>query len=226
MMKALILKDIRIQIPTVVFAATYPFFLLGLLAVIGGAPFGARMILILSSVVMPYMVVMGSFKELRNKTENFILSLPILRKDIANGKFLLLGISTIIAAGICFLAIGIYAGLAGLPVGNMVGFRDLLPIASVVMVLSFLVPLYFRFGFNAMRMALVSVMILGVLLQLALVVTSELGNRSVFQIIDEIIRWRGEIGFIRWNLSIFVVGVIIFLVSFLASHRILACKDF
>jgi hypothetical protein len=110
MMKALILKDIRIQIPTVVFAATYPFFLLGLLAVIGGAPFGARMILILSSVVMPYMVVMGSFKELRNKTENFILSLPILRKDIANGKFLLLGISTIIAAGICFLAIGIYAG--------------------------------------------------------------------------------------------------------------------
>jgi ABC-type transport system involved in multi-copper enzyme maturation permease subunit len=228
-MNALLLKDLRIQMPTIVFSLVYPVLLIGMFSLIADDGQSARYLFLLCSVIMPYMIVLGSFKEYKNGSERLIMTLPVTRADVANGKFLLLALAAAISTAVAALSMGLFSlfGRWGLISGNFsVRLRDLMPVASGVLTFSFLIPLYIRFGFRAMRMALVGVMVLGVILQLVLVITAALGDRSVFALIDALVRWHASVGFLRWNLGLAGIALGIFTLSFALTHRIMARKDF
>jgi hypothetical protein len=93
-----------------------------------------------------------------------------------------------------------------------------------MLVLSFLLPIYFKFGQLAVRYFLFAIMGLGVALQIVLLLAFSLANDNR-SIIDIIMNWFTRIPVLNRNLIIFAIGLIIFITSYIASLYIYSRKD-
>ncbi len=181
-------------------------------------------ILVLSSIVIGFMVLVGSFKSDKNETPRFLLSLPITRKELVHEKFLLMLLGT--AYG--FITTYIISLIFSIPtigfVNGTVDPLDFLRIVSGMLVLSFLLPIYFKFGQLAVRYFLFGVMGLGIALQAVFLIALSVArnNRSM---IDIIMSWFTRLPVLNRNLIIFAIGLVIFIVSYIASISIYSKKD-
>ena len=222
-MKVLLLKDFLCQKRWIVLYGVYSLIFFLMFGLWDDTP-DISFILVLSSVAIGFMGLVGSFKSDKNETPRFMLSLPITRNEMVHEKFLLmlLGtaygfITTFIISLICKIpAIGLTNG--------SVDAMDFLRIVSGMLILSFLLPVYFKFGQLAVRYVLFGVMGLGVALQVVLLITFSLasGQRNI---IDFIRSWFTRMPVLNRNLIIFAIGLVIFIASYIVSLLIYSKKD-
>ncbi len=222
-MRVLLLKDFLCQKRWILLYGVYSLIFFLLFGFWDDAP-DISFIMVLSSIAIGFMVLVGSFKSDKNETPRFMLSLPITRFEAVNEKFLLMLLGTIYG----FITTFILSLIFKIPA---IGFTegtidplDFLRIVSGMLVLSFLLPIYFKFGQLAIRYFLFGIMGLGVALQVVLLITFSLAksNRSM---IDIIMSWFTRLPVLNRNLIIFAKGLAIFITSYTASLFIYSRKD-
>jgi hypothetical protein len=156
-----------------------------------------------------------------------MFSLPISRATGVNEKFVLLVLGTVYGTA-CAVVIGLVMSIpaigwaSGLPTG-----LDLLRIVSGMLILSFLIPLYFRVGHTIIRYVLVIGLGLLVAGQVAgmLVLSFRSGGGRSLAFLDVLFGWIMGGGSVPRNLVIFAAGVGIAAISYLASHMIWRRRD-
>ena len=225
-MKALLIKEILVQKFNVILGAFYSlilFLLLGLARDIEDPGF----IYALSGIAVGAMITLGSVGGDRGNTHRFTLSLPITRAQVVNGKFLLTFLST--AYGIaCAAAIG---GLLSIPaigfVSRGVNGLDLLRVAAGMLLVTAMMPFYFRFGHMMIRYFLFALIGLGIILQvIGVVVLSLSRNRSGGIIFfDWLFGMFRDNDPIRTNLILVAVGAGVCLIAYLVSMLIYTRRD-
>lgn len=222
-MSVLLLKDFLCQKRWIILYGVYSIIFFVMFGFWDDTP-DISFILVLSSVAIGFMILVGSFKSDKNETPRFMLSLPITRKEAVNEKFLLMLLGTVYGFITTFIISLIFKIPAiGFTEGN-VDPIDFLRIVSGMLVLSFLLPIYFKFGQLAVRYFLFGIMGLGVALQIGLLLVFSLANDNR-SIIDIIMTWFTRLPVLNRNLIIFAIGLVIFIASYIASLRIYSKKD-
>lgn len=223
-MKALFLKDILHQKWVIVFGGFYSLFFF-LLFALAGDSLSVSFIYPLVAVAVGYMILLGSFKADKNDTPVFMLSLPISKRDWVNGKFLLLLAAVIYG----MVTTAILGALALLPFLHMAD-RWIVPIDLVRIFIgmglfSGILPFYFAFGQKAVRYAVVALVALGVVIQLALLVSLSVAGQETGHLIDLVIAWFTSIPMMKRNLAFALVATIILAGSYLFSIWYFPRKD-
>lgn len=223
---ALISKDLMIQKANVILGALYSLIFFGGLGLVRSAPEGG-FTYVFSGIAVGYMLALGSFAADKNDTPRFVLSLPITRRQVVNGKFILLGLATIYGT----LAAMIVGAVMAIPaIGaaeRWINGLDLLRITAGMLLPTFLIPLYFRFGHLLIKYALFVVIGALVALQVAGMVVFTLTDASggmfvVFDWIYNIVRRSDPL---RLNLVLIAIGAVTAVASYIASRAIYAKRD-
>ncbi len=222
-MRALLIKDILIQkrwLPLYGLYSIIFFLMFGLLS----DPPDITLVLVLSSVAVGYMILLASFKADRNDTQRFMLSLPVLRTEAVHEKYLLLLLGTLYGFLCTYLLSVIFRLFGDSFVTGQPDGIDALRIISGMLLFSFLLPLYFRFGQLAVRYFIFVLVALGVVLQVVLliVVATSSGGPNL---IDSVIAWYTVRPVLQRNLILAGSGIVIGSLSYLFSYRIFIRKD-
>ncbi|NQT58297.1 MAG: ABC-2 transporter permease [Bacteroidetes bacterium] len=222
-MKVLLLKDFLCQKRWIVLYGVYSLIFFLMFGLWEDTP-DISFILVLSSIAIGFMVLVGSFKSDKNETPRFMLSLPVTRTEAVHEKFLLMLLGTAYGFAATFIISLIFRIPAiGLTEGT-VDPIDFLRITSGMLVLSFLLPIYFKFGQLAVRYFLFAIMGLGVALQAVLLIAISV-VKSDRNIIDFVLSWFTRLPVLNRNLVIFAIGLAIFIASYIASLLIYSRKD-
>lgn len=86
-----------------------------------------------------------------------------------------------------------------------VSFLDILRILSGILILTFMLPIYFRFGELAVRYFIIALMALGVLLQISILISTSTSPHEGCDLIDRTIKWFTHFDKVNGNLFIFGV---------------------
>ncbi len=225
-MKALLLKDILAQKPNLVLGALYSLIFFVAFRLIGDSP-GSSFVYVFSGVAIGYSLLLGSFKLDTNDTPRFMFSLPISRGTAVSEKFVLLALGTIYGT-VWATIFGMFFAIPaiGWSSGPIAGL-DLLRIASGMMLVSFLIPLYFKVGYTITRYMLIigmAVLVAGQVAGMFVLNITRGANRSVL-LFDAIIGWMKGGGDLSRNLVIVGIGLGIALLSYAASQLIWRRKE-
>ena len=223
-MKTLLLKDLIYQRKWFIAYALYGS-LFYLLFVITRESYDLSFVLVLSSLAIGFMILIGSFKADRGETPLFLQSLPISRSSFVHEKFLLLALGTLFGA-ICTILLGwvFTLPLFGLSLGTL-GLIDSVRILTGMMLLSPLLAFYFAFGHLATRYFLFAFMGIGVAVQVVFVIIIGTSTPGRPNPIDMIIEWYTSIPRFTRNMTLFVMALAVFSVSYLVSLMIYRRKD-
>lgn len=225
-MKSLLIEDTLGQKPNLVLGGLYSLiFFIGLgLAGDGPAP---TFVYVFSGVAVGATILLGSFGVDKNDTMRFFQSLPVTRADTVNAKFLLLLLGTAYgtAWAVIFGAMGTMPAL-GWSAGMISGL-DLLRIASGMLILSFLIPLYFRVGHTIIRYTLIIGMVILVAGQVAGMLVLGLRGEAggTIRLFDMIFEWLRSGDKLQRNLMIGAIGLGVAAVSYAASRLIWNRRD-
>ena len=220
-MKALLLKDTLAQKPNLVIGALYSLIFFVAFGLLDDAP-SSSFAYVISGVAVGYTTLLGSFKLDANDTPRFMFSLPISRGTAVNEKFVLLALGTIYGT----LWAVVFGTVFAIPAigwsSGMITGLDLLRIAAGMMLLSFLIPLYFRVGHTIIRYILIISMGLLVAAQVAgmLLFSLRSGPGRSVGFFDLIFGWIQGGGDLSRNLVIAGIGLGIALLSYAASQLI------
>ena len=225
-MKALLLKDTLAQKPNLVLGALYSLIFFVTFGLLEDAP-SSSFVYVITGVVVGASTLLGSFKLDVNNTPRFMFSLPISRGTAVREKFVLLALGTIYGTlwaalfGVVFMipAIGWSSGIiTGL---------DLLRIASGMMIVSFLIPFYFRVGYTIIKYVLIiglAVLVAGQVVGM-LVLSPLRGQSRSIPLFDMIFGWIRGGGDLSRNLVIAAIGLGVALLSYAASQLIWRRKE-
>jgi ABC-2 type transport system permease protein len=227
-MKSLIYKDLIVQKGTVIFGAFYGsvFFLLFSLLSERSAAL-EHFVYVLAPVVVTFMLTAGAFKTEKNRSDTFVLSLPVTRSDMVNARFLslflfaLFGTVTTAALGALFRI------LPWRLASELISPLDLLRILIGVMLLSCMVPAYLRFGFQAARNFLMVLVFIGVALQVVgLAVLMLFRGGGGVDPIRAATEWFNSYTLLQRNVFMSCLGLMVLAASYLLSLRIYRRKLF
>ena len=219
-MKALLMKDTLAQKPNLVLGALYSLIFFIAFGLVGDSP-SSSFVYVISGIAVGFTVLLGSFKLDVNDTPRFMFSLPISRSTGVNEKFVLLVLGTLYGT-VCAMVFGLVMSLPaigwahGLPTG-----LDVMRITSGMLVMTFIIPLYFRVGHTVIRYILViglSALVAGQVAAM-LVISLRRGGGAI-PFLDVLFGWIQGGGDLRRNLAIFAVGLGIAVISYVASHLI------
>ncbi|MCK5154921.1 MAG: ABC-2 transporter permease [Spirochaetales bacterium] len=102
---------------------------------------------------------------------------------------------------------------------------DFLRIVSGMLILSFLLPIYFKFGQLAVRYFLFTIMGLGVVLQVVLLIMISVVSDKGGSVINLIMTCFTQFTVINRNLTLFGISLVIFIASYIASLTIYSRKN-
>ena len=225
-MKALLIKDLLVQKFNVILGGFYGLILFLILSMVRDYE-GAGFIYALSGIAVGWMIVLGSIGGDKGDTARFTLSLPVTRVQAVNGKFLLLLLATAYGTA----AVALSGFLLSLPAIGWIGASitgvDLLRITAGMLIPTFLLPFYFRFGHLMIRYFMLAALGLGVALQVVAMVVLTLrrdsqGSIAVFDWVMGVIRNGTPV---RNNLILIGIGATICTVSYLVSLAIYSRRD-
>ena len=225
-MRALLIKDLLVQKFNVILGGFYGLLLFAILGMVRDYE-GAGFIYALSGIAVGWMIVLGSIGGDKGDTARFTLSLPVTRVQAVNGKFLLLLLATVYGTA----AVAFFGYVLSIPAIGWVRFAitgvDLLRVAAGMLIPTFLLPFYFRFGHQMIRYFMVAAIGLGVLLQVVgMVVLAFRGNDqrsiAIFEWIMGVVRNGTPV---RNNVILIAIGAGICAISYLVSLLIYTRRD-
>lgn len=228
-MTGLIKKDLSIQTRNVVFGGIYSlifFMLFGSLYLIErySQPVSSAFIYRICGSVVPVMLLFGAFKADKNNTNRFIMGLPVSRKTIVQAKyvsFLLYAVYGIVTSAITGLILRLL--IPGM-VTALLSWRDIAFVITVLSLISFVLPVYFRFGFMIIRIAVIAGLTVMVVLQVILMLVTSILKQ--FHLIDAAIAVFKQLGQPEFMLGMAAAGMILMFLSYRLSLKILSRKDF
>jgi len=223
---ALVEKDFRIQKSMVIFAGLYGALIFTMFTIIG-EDMNNHFTFVLAPVAAAWMLLFGSFKGEKNNTGRFVAALPVSRSDIVNGKYI--GLAVFAVFGIITTGItgALYHFLFGYPSIVFMSGLDLLRVITGVMLLSFCIPLTFRFGFAAVRTVIIVLLIMGVVAgQVLFFFLNSSGSEDASGgwAVDFLKRIQ-EVTKIQRNLYLLIFAVVVFVISYFLSKYIYRKKD-
>jgi hypothetical protein len=225
-MKALLIKDVLVQKPNMILGAVYSLLLFALLA-LARAIENPGFVYALTGIGVGGMITLGSLGGDKNDSVRFTLSLPVTRVQAVTGKYVLLLLATIYGTGFAAL-FGALLSLPGIDIVPM-GIRglDLLRIAVGMLIMTFTLPFYFRFGYLMIRYLIIGLLVLGVVLQVVamLVITLSSGSSRRIVLFDWIMDLYKNGDPIRNNLILLGIGAAICVLSYVVSMIIYTRKD-
>jgi hypothetical protein len=225
-MKALLLKDTLGQKPNLVLGALYSLIFFVAFSLVGDGP-SPTFVYVVSGIAVGLTMLLGSFGLDKNNTLRFMLSLPVTRADAVNAKFLLLLLGTAYGT-LCAVILGAIGSIPALGfAGGFISGLDVLRVVSGALILSFFIPLYFRFGYTIIRYALVIGMILLVAGQVAgmLVLTFRGESGGSIRVFDLFFEWLRTGDKLRRNLVILAIAAGVATVSYLLSRMVAGRRD-
>ena len=225
-MKALLLKEILVQKPSVILGAFYSLIFFALLGLARDIE-NPAMIYALSGIGVGWMITLGSIGGDRGNTHRFTLSLPITRAQAVNGKFLLAVLSTVYGTACA----AFFGGVLAIPaigfVSRGINGLDLLRITAGMLILTGMLPFYFRFGHMMIRYFLFTLVGLGIVAQVAGMIAltlSSRGGRSI-SFFDWLFGLFRNSDPIHTNLVLVAIGAGICAIAYLASMLIYTRRD-
>ncbi|TFH53564.1 MAG: ABC-2 transporter permease [Candidatus Zixiibacteriota bacterium] len=225
MMEALLIRDLITQRFNILLGAFYSLIFIGAFGLVGDMPEGG-FVYIVSGIAVGYMILLGSFGADKNETPRFMLSLPATRWQAVTEKFVLLFVATAFGT-LCAAGLGALAG--AFPGVELMGIdpMHILRIVGGMLVLSFVIPFYFKFGHQMIRYLMFTLLGVGVVAQIvAMVLLSFLRERQgpvrLFGLIMDFVKSGGSL---ERNLWLVGIGAAVCLVSYLVSLRIYLRRD-
>ena len=220
-MKALWMRDLISQRWVIAVGGVYCLVFFALFAGTDVEP--GSIVYVVSGLGVGLMVTFGSFKADKDNTPVFMASLPITRWSAVNEKYLLLVGST--AYGVASAAFfGFILRSAGATSTWITGL-DLVRITAGMGILMATLPFYLRFGHKAVQILVVTLLGVGVALQVGLMVLAAVSSASFGSVIDSILAWYGRTPIIRRNIYWLAGGVGVAAISFVVSHLVYGRRD-
>ncbi|QZY55080.1 ABC-2 transporter permease [Crassaminicella profunda] len=218
----LIMKDIRIQKKSFLFAIFYPIFAVSAF----GAPDFSESIYIMMGVALTYIFALTAVTyDEKNKSEIFLLSLPIKKQHIIISKYLSIFVFCFISIVISG-TIGAILNITGIFTSlRLINFIDIIAIfISMYLLMAIYYPLYFKFGTTYLKLVNIAFFML-VFFAPSTILKFLLENKDMPLIMD-------LINFINhttpWQISLLIIFIVmlILILSFLVSLKIYKNKDF
>lgn len=177
---------------------------------------------VVSSLGICLMVLLQSFKAEEKGGELFLASLPLRPADRLHAKLILMAW----AGAFGFIATALLGLLASLPplrlrLGGL-GPLDALRVLSGILALSAILPLWFRFGIQAVRIGTFVGLALGVVLQVGLMARLGDGGKPLLLVLLD--RFTA-LDLLTRNLGILAASLLVAGVSYVASRAVLARRE-
>lgn len=228
-MWSIIYKDFAFQKKAmIIFAGLYSLFFFSMFFIFEDESRNvSRMAFVVSPAVVVAMLMMSSFNSDKNKSELFLLSLPVSRDDAVIAKFVsaglyaLYGIVTTTIIGLLFTI------FTQVPYG-LIRPAEILSVAGITAFMTLVLPFYFRFGHQVLRtivmIGLVLLLVANVLIFLLLQSAQTRGGG--FNFVREVILFFEKMTPCERGGFFFVIGFAVLALSLPLSLRFYRRREF